>query len=71
MDSLRGIPVEHKLETFSMPSTGTTSCHPKIWLCRSERNSALDTLAHISLLVHINGDNTYSPQKYQTHKTTR
>ena len=26
MDSLRGIPVEHKLETFSMPSTGT----PKI-----------------------------------------
>ena len=29
MDSLRGIPVEHKLETFSMPSTGTTSCHPK------------------------------------------
>ena len=30
MDSLRGIPVEHKLETFSMPSTGTTSRHPKI-----------------------------------------
>ena len=30
MDSLWGIPVEHKLETFSMPSTGTTSCHPKI-----------------------------------------
>ena len=43
MDSLRGIPVEHKLETFSMPSTGTTSCHPKIWLCWSERHSALDT----------------------------
>ena len=39
MDSLRGIPVEHKLETFSMPSTGTTSCHPKNWQCRSERNS--------------------------------
>ncbi len=30
MDSLQGIPVEHKLETFSMPSTGTTSCHLKI-----------------------------------------
>ena len=41
MDSLRGIPVEHKLETFSMPSTGTTAYHPKNWLCRSERNSAL------------------------------
>ena len=56
MDSLRGIPVEHKLETFSMPSTGTTSCHPKNWLCRSERNSALDTLATISPLAHINRD---------------
>ena len=29
MDSLRGIPVEHKLETFSMPSTGTSSSHPQ------------------------------------------
>ena len=55
MNSLRGIPVEHKLETFSMPSTATTSCHPKNWLCRSERNPALDTLA-ISPLAHINGD---------------
>ena len=39
-----------------MPSTSTTSCHPKNWLCRSERNSALDTLATISPLAHINGD---------------
>ena len=70
MDSLRGIPVEHKLETFSMPSTGTTSCQPKKWLCRSERNSALDTLAHISLLVHINGDNAYSPPNTR-YKTKR
>ena len=53
MDSLRGIPVEHKLETFSMPSTGTTSCHPKNWLCRSERNPALDTLATISPLATL------------------
>ena len=44
MDSLRGIPVEHKLETFSMPSTGTTSCHPKNWLCQSEHNPALDNM---------------------------
>ena len=56
MDSLRGIPVEHKLEILSMPSTGTTSCHPKNWLCRFERNSAPDTLSTISPLAHINGD---------------
>ena len=30
MDSLRGIPVEHKLDAFNMPRTGTTLCHPKI-----------------------------------------
>ena len=71
MDSLRGILVEHKLETFSMPSTGTTSCHSKKWLCRYERNSALDTLAPISPLVHINGDNAYSPPpKYQIQNYT-
>ena len=35
---------------------------PQNWLCRSERNPALDTLAPISPLVHINGDNAYSPQ---------
>ena len=70
MDSLRGIPVEHKLETFSMPSTGTTSCHPKKWLRRSERNSALDTLAIISPLAHINGDNAYSPPKKQIQNYT-
>ena len=71
MDFLQGIPVEYELDAFSMPSIGTTSRHPKNWLCRSERNSALDTLAPISLLVHINGDNAHSPQKYQTHKNTR
>ena len=53
MDFLQGIPVEYELDAFSMPSTGTTSCHPKNWLCRSERNSALDTLATISPLAHI------------------
>ena len=30
MDSLRGIPVEYKLDAFNMPRTGTTLCHPKI-----------------------------------------
>ena len=69
MDSLRGIPVEYKLDAFSMPSTGTTSCHPKNWLCRSERNSTLDPQAPNSPLVHINGDNAYSPPKYQTRNS--
>ena len=27
-----------------MPRTGPTLCHPKNWLCRSERKPALDTL---------------------------
>ena len=35
---------------------------PQNWLCRSERNPALDTLASISPLGHLNGDNAYSPQ---------
>ena len=30
MYSLRGIPVEYKLDAFNMPRTGTTLCHPKI-----------------------------------------
>ena len=63
MDFVQGILVEHKLETYNMPRTGTTSRHPKKWLCRSEHNCALDTVAPISLLVHINGDDAYSPPK--------
>ena len=35
---------------------------PQNWLCRSERNPALDTLALNSPLVHLNGDNAHSPQ---------
>ena len=42
---------------------------PQNWLCRSERNPALDTLAPISPLVHINGDNAYSPQIPDTKLT--
>ena len=70
MDSSRGIPVEHKLETYNMPRPGPTLCHPKNWLCRSERNSALDTLAPLLPLAHINGDNAYSPTNTR-YKTTR
>ena len=63
MDSLRGIPVEHKLETFSMPSTGTTSCHPKNWLCRFERNSALDNMEISQTLPKLHGDFEHIPHK--------
>ena len=53
MDFLQGIPVEHELEAYNMPQTGTTSCHPKKRLCHSERNPALDTLATISPLATL------------------
>ena len=46
-----------------MPRTGPNLCHPKNWLCRSERNSALDTLVPFSPLVLINGDNADSLPK--------
>ena len=42
---------------------------PQNWLCRSERNPALDTLVPISPLVHINGYNAYSPQIPDTKLT--
>ena len=58
MDSLRGIPVEHKLETFSMPSTGTTSCHPKNWLCRFERNMEIS-----QTLSKLHGNFEHIPHK--------
>ena len=43
---------------------------PQNWLCRSERNPALDTLARNSPLVHLNGDNAYSPQIPDTQNYT-
>ena len=44
LQQMRGIFLQKsKMLFFSMPSTGTTSCHPKNLLCRSERHSALDT----------------------------
>ena len=51
MDFVQGIPVEYELDAFSMPSTGTTSCHPK--KCRSEHNSALDTSLLFSSGPHM------------------
>ena len=43
MDSLQGIPVEYKSDTFNKPRTGTTLCHPKIGYVDPTRNPALDT----------------------------
>ena len=66
MDSLQGIPVEYKLDTFNMPRTGTTLCHPKIGYVDPTRNSALDTLALNSPLGHFNGD-----QRTPLHQTDK
>ena len=62
MDFLRGIPVEHKLETYNMPHTGPTLCPPKIGYVDLSV-TPLSTLVPFSPLVHINGDNADSPPK--------
>ena len=59
MDSLQGIPVEYKFNTFNMPRTGTTLCHSKIGYVNPTRNPALDKLALNSPLGHINGDHKH------------
>ena len=69
MDSLQGIPVEHKLDIFNKPRTGSTLCHPKIGYVDLTRNPALDTLVLNSPLGHLNGDNAYSPQIPDTKLT--
>ena len=43
-------------------------CHPKNWLCRSERKPALDTSSHFTAGPH--GDNVDSPPKYQIQNYT-
>ena len=73
MDFLRGIPVEHKLETYNMPRTGPTLCHPKNWLCRSERNSALDHMETTQTLPQIpdtklHGDPKHNPSHVPQEK---
>ena len=57
MDSLQGIPVEYKLDTFNIPHTGTTLCHPQNWLCRCDAQLSSRHLALNSPLGHFNGDN--------------
>ena len=70
MDSLQGIPVEYKLESFNMPRTGTTLCHPKIGYVNAMLLFRSRHLAINSPLGHFNGYNAYSPPpKYQTHET--
>ena len=62
MDSLQGIPVEYKLDTFNMPRTGTTLCHPQNWLCRCDAQLSSRHLALNSPLDHFNGHNAHSSQ---------
>ena len=68
MDSLQGIPVEYKLDAFNMPRTGTTLCHPKIGYVDLSV-IPLSTRTLNSPLVHLNGDNAYSPQIPDTKLT--
>ena len=70
MDSLQGIPVEYKLDTFNMPRTGTTLCHPKIGYVNAMFLFRSRHLAINSPLGHFNGDNEdFPPQKHQTQQT--
>ena len=72
MDSLLGIPVEYKLDTFNKPRTGTTLCHHQNWLCRSDAQLSSRHLALNSPLGHFNGDNaplsTRRTKTMVTHK---
>ena len=63
MDSLQGIPVEYKLDTFNKPRTGTTLCHPKIGYVNATLLFRKQQQALNSPLGHFNGDQrTPSPQ---------
>ena len=68
-----------------MPSTGTTSCHPKNWLCRSERHPALDTQnytvtlntsltrpttrCHLNILLNHHVSKTNKPKHHESCST--
>ena len=56
MDSLQEIPVEYKLDTFNMPHTGTTLCHPKIGYVNAMHLFRSRHLALNSPLGQFNGD---------------
>ena len=58
MDSLRGIPVEYKLDAFNMSRTCTTLCHPKIGYVDL-------SLIPLSTCMEI----TPTPPKYQTRNS--
>ena len=66
MDSLQGIPVEYKLDTFNMPRTGTTLCHPKIGYVNAMLLFRSRHLALNSPLDHFKGDQL--TPLHQTHK---
>ena len=80
MDSLRGIPVEHKLETYNMPHTGPTLCHPKIGYVDLSVTPLL-TLVPFSPLDHmettqtlpqipntkLHGDSKHNPSHVRQH----
>ena len=68
MDFLRGIPVEHKLETYNMPRTGPTLYHPKIGYVDLSV-TPLSTLVPFSPLVHTWRQRRLSP-KYQIQNYT-
>ena len=64
------IPVEYKLDAFSMLSTGTTSRHPKNWLCRSERNSALDNMEISQTLLQKSDTKLHGDFKHIPHTSS-
>ena len=53
-----------------MPSTGTTSGHPKNLLCRSERHSALDTKLHGDFEYFPHTSNNTLPSQHPTSLNT-
>ena len=63
MDSLQGIPVEYKLDTFNKPRTGTTLCHPKIGYVNATLLFRKRQLALNSPLGHLDGDSANSPHQ--------
>ena len=63
MDSLQGIPVKYKLDTFNKPRTGTTLCHPKIGYVNAMLLFRKRHTSYHSPLGHLNGDQRMpSPQ---------
>ena len=64
MDSLQGIPVEYKLDTFNMPRTGPKIGYVNAMLLFRSRHLAIN-----SPRGHFSGDNAHSPQIPDTQLT--